>query len=74
MGSPSNRLSLMGIGSRDGVKAKVERKVESIKLEEAPESTRVEIRELEKPGILIFIIKESDEWDEKDLEGTEADN
>jgi len=41
--------------------AKVERKVELIKLEEAQESTRVEIRELEKPGIFIFIIKESDE-------------
>ena len=40
--------------------AKVERKVELIKLEEAPESMRAEIRELEKPGIFIFIIKESD--------------
>jgi len=51
----------MEIGSCDGVKARVERKAESIKLEEAPESTRVEIRESEKPGIFIFIIKESDE-------------
>jgi len=61
VGSPSNRLSLMGIRSCDGVKARVERKAESIKLEEAPESTRAEIRESEKPGIFIFIIKESDE-------------
>jgi len=51
----------MGIGSRDGARANLERKVESIKLEEAPESTRVGMGESQKPGIWILIIKESDE-------------
>jgi len=51
MGSPLNILSLMGIGSGEGIKDKVERKAESMKLEEAPESTRVGIGEVEISGI-----------------------
>jgi len=46
----------MGIGSRDGARANLERKVE-----EAPESTRVGMGESQKPGIWILIIKELDE-------------
>ena len=61
MGSPSNKLSWIGIGSKDGTKANLERKVELIKLKEAPESTRAGIGESEKPGIWILMIKESDE-------------
>jgi len=41
--------------------ANLERKAESIKLEEAPESTRVGIGKSQKPGNWIFIINKSEE-------------